>query len=255
MRHILSIASETFLLLRRDRVFLPALCIMFLLCYFAGIAGYWSIETYRKLIYDVLAAGFHLIGALVAIFWGTKLVADSNKEGYTELQLAGPIKRSHWIIGKFLGLAATLVFIGMTLTVISQGMLIYQEVGWMGLDELTMFGLIICSWVVIAALSILFSAIAGYTIALFSVFGMWLIGLSIKNISFALHRDTPEFARETVGKIAQYWDLQKFNIVDQITSQTPLVYRDLQWNFSYALVLCLLFVTLACIAISRKDMA
>jgi len=255
VRHILAISSETFVLLRRDRIFIPALTIMFLICYFAGVAGYWSIETYRKLIFDVLAAGFHLTGALIAIFWGTKLVADARKEGTTELQLAAPIKRSHWIIGKFLGLAAILVFIGMILVVISQAMLLYQDVGWMGLDELAMFGLIVCSWLVLAALAILFSTIAGYTTAMFSVFGMWIIGLTIRNISFALHRDTPELIKKSVMQISRVWDLQRFNVVEQITSQTPLVYKDLQWSFSYGFILCLIMLTLACLAINKKDMA
>jgi len=255
VRHILAICSETFLLLRRDRVFVPALTIMFLLCYFAGVAGYWSIETYRKLIFDVLAAGFHLIGALIAIFWGTKLVADARREGTTELQLAAPIKRHNWIIGKFLGLTFMLVFIGMILVVVSQGMLLQQDVGWMGLDEITMFGLIVCSWIVLASLAILFSTIAGYTTAMFSVFGMWIIGLTIRNISFALHRDTPEFIKTSVLQISRAWDLQRFNIVEQITTQTPLVYQDVQWNFIYGLTLCLILLTLACIAINNKDMA
>src|SRR5271169_3241497 len=108
LRAIRVIALETFLLLRRDRIFAPALVLGLAACALALLASDWSIEDFSKILYDVGYFGFQITGGLVALVWGTKTVGDSRQEGSLEVQLAAPISRFTWLIGKYLGLATCL---------------------------------------------------------------------------------------------------------------------------------------------------
>src|SRR5690606_34381136 len=103
------IAWETFVLLRRDKIFVPALVISLLISVLANLASDWSVEDFEKILFDIGFFGFQMTGSLVAIFWGAKIISDSRQEGSLEVQLAAPISRGSWIIGKYAGLCLCLV--------------------------------------------------------------------------------------------------------------------------------------------------
>ena len=69
---IFPVISETFLRLRRDRIFLPALILGSALLILSGLASYCCRINQKsfKILYDLGTTAFHLTGAMVAIFGG-----------------------------------------------------------------------------------------------------------------------------------------------------------------------------------------
>ncbi len=47
------ISWETFVLLRRDKVFVPALVASLLISAFANLASDWSVEDFTKILFDI----------------------------------------------------------------------------------------------------------------------------------------------------------------------------------------------------------
>ncbi len=254
MRTILAVACETFRRLRRDRIFLPALLIGFGLLGLSGLASYWGVEEFYKILYDLGSTAYLFTGATVAMFWGNKIVSDSKQEGSLEVQLASPIGRSSWLLGKFLGLSASLVLLALGLLIAWQCVYLGYGMGWLRSHDLVLFGILSLSWLVLAALAILFASIATQAIALFCTLWMFVCGLISAPIMQALSPDTPKATRKIVETIAGIWNLHLFNISETYVKHfDPALPDDLGFRVAYGFLLCGFFLALACLAFQRKD--
>jgi len=192
---LLAITAQTFLLLRRDKVFFPAFVVAVLIFIFANLAGDWGIEEFRKILYDIGTMGYHFLGAIIAMFWSTKLIADSKQQGSLEIELASPVSRLSWILGRYLGICCTLMLLSAFLLVVWQAMLFYNGFDWMSDKELLVFAFLTLDWLVLAALAILFGSIASQAVAAFCCLCAWVAGLSSASLVHALSAQTPEGRR------------------------------------------------------------
>ena len=254
MRTIFAVASETFLRLRRDKVFVPALLIGIGLLGLTGLASFWGVEEFFKILYDLGTAAYLFTGATVAIFWGNKIVSDSKQEGSLEVQLASPIGRSTWLIGKFLGLFGALILLAIGFLIAWQGIYLGYGMGWINHYDLWMFALLTVVWFVLAALSIFFATLATQAVALFCSIWMFVCGLISGPILQALSPETPESTKKVVGLIAGIWNLHLFNISQSISQyHRPELPFDIGLRFGYGALLCAFFLTAACFAFQKRD--
>lgn len=253
MRTILTVASETFLRLRRDRIFIPALLVGVGLLGLSGLASYWGIEDFFKIMYDMGAAAYLFTGATVAIFWGNKIVADSRQEGSLEVQLASPVGRSSWLLGKFLGLTLGLLLLAAAFLVTWQ--LIYGAwgLGWINTQDLSIFALLTLLWIVLGALAICFACLASSGIALFCSAWAFVVGLLSAPIMQALAPETPETTRRIVETIAGLWNLHYLNLAAFGGQAVFVDLNDFLMRVAYGFALSVFFLALACIAFHRKD--
>lgn len=254
MRTIFAVASETFLRLRRDKVFVPALLIGVGLLGLTGLASYWGVEEFFKILYDLGTAAYLFTGATVAIFWGNKIVSDSKQEGSLEVQLASPIGRSTWLIGKFLGLFAALLLLAIGFLIAWQGIYLGYGMGWINPYDLWMFALLTMVWFILAALSIFFASLATQAVALFCSIWVFVCGLISGPILQALSPETPESTKKVVGLIAGIWNLHLFNISQSLSQyHKPELPFDLGLRFGYGALLCAFFLAAACLAFQKRD--
>jgi Cu-processing system permease protein len=253
MKRMFAIIAETFLLLRRDRVFLPVAVIMIATMLFAHLASYWGTEEFQKILFDLGLAGINLTGTFVAIFWGTKLIADSKKEGSLELELAAPVSRSFWVVGRFIGLCATLIFIGMIMILAWQFFMLVNSNGWMQPKHLVIFAYQILGWVVLSSVSVCLASISAQTTAMFSCFSLWILGMVTGGIASSLSNETPVWLQELTRNVAKIWDFQRFNLIDFATTKTFPANDDLLLRGVYGLILALFFASLAAVLFTKKD--
>jgi len=252
-RGLLNVTLQTFLLLRRDRVFVPAVVAGVMIAAMANLISDWSVEDFSKILYDVGAFGFHVTGNIVAIFWGTKIFGDARTEGSLEVQLAAPINRTTWLTGKFLGLSISLVFLWLILLVFWQGLMKLNYFGWLDARQGVFFIFQLLGWLVVAAIATFFSSFCSATVALFSSFCLWLAGIATALVAGSLSSNTPEVTRKFVEGLAQVWDLQQFNLVRYVVTEPPLPLHELGWRASYGVILILLLITTGSIIFSRRD--
>jgi ABC-type transport system involved in multi-copper enzyme maturation permease subunit len=254
MRGLLTVTRDSFLLLRRDKIFVPALLGGILISVFANLAGHWTLEDWLKVLFDVGAFGFNVVGCLVAIFWSTKSVADARSEGFLEVQIATPINRSTWLLGKYLGLILSLTFLVGILLALWQVLMIINNFGYMTRNQGLVFAYLFLGWCVLGSLGIFFASFCGQATALFSTLCAWIIGLAIPFVPSALSPDTDEVTKIIVERIAWAWDLQRFNLVEPLNNNAPGIRDLLQWNGIYGLALIVLLLSAAMVIFRKKDL-
>lgn len=255
MRSLFFISKETFLLLRRDQVFLPVIVASILIAAFANLASSWTFTDLRKVLFDIGIFGFHLTGGIVALFWGHRMIADSRQEGALEVQLASPVSRSAWLLGKYLGLAFALLVLGALMLAIWQLLMALNGFGLMTRPEFLTFLFTILGWLVLAALALLLATFSSPQVTLFAALCLWVAGLSTSLVEATLTPETPEITKKAVGLMARYWDLQQFNLVDWTTLDLQVTAHDLAWKGAYGLTLILLFLTAGALIFKRRDLA
>lgn len=248
------LSRETLLLLRRDKVMIPALVGSFLITVFANLASDWNVEDFTKILFDIGYFGFSMTGTLMAIFWGTKILADSRQEGSMEVHLAAPIQRSIWIFGKFAGLKLCLFLVLCCFVSFWQVLMLANDFGWMTLRQVLLFAYMYLGWIVIGTLAIAFATAAGQTTALFCTLSLWVCGLASASIVQTLTPETPEATRFLVQGIARLWNLGHFNLIETVNMSGPLDWKDLGFRFTYGAVLSLLFLTVACLVFRKRDL-
>ncbi|RYZ48341.1 MAG: hypothetical protein EOP07_25910 [Proteobacteria bacterium] len=254
MKTVIAIAAETFLRLRRDKVFLPALLIGLGLLALTGLASFWGVEEFFKILYDLGTAAYLFTGAAVAIFWGNKIVSDSKTEGSLEVQLASPIGRSVWLLGKYLGLVAALLLLAVCFLIAWQGIYFSYGMKWMNPFDLQLFGVLTISWLILAALSMMFATFATQAVALFCTIWVFVSGLISAPIMQTLSPETPEDTRKVVQFIAGIWNLNMFNISQSVSKyHIPVAPDDIGFRIGYGFMLVGLFLAIACLAFQRKD--
>jgi small neutral amino acid transporter SnatA (MarC family) len=82
------LTKESFLMLRRDRIFFPIIIAGLSIAVFANIASNWSMEDFDKILFVVGIAGFRITGGIVSILWGVRLITDPLQDRSIELRIA-----------------------------------------------------------------------------------------------------------------------------------------------------------------------
>jgi len=214
MKQITTIALYTVKMLRRDKIFFPAIILGVLFAFFAGMASGWSIDGYVRVLYDFGLAGFHFVGAIVAILWGAKIVGDFKNDGSIELQLASPVNKALWFIGKCFGLFIILLVIGLGLLGVWQIVLIQFNYQFMTVRQVLPFIMFIIEWWVLAAAAFFFASFATTTTSIFCTIVLWVFGLTAQPFYRAVTADTSPLIAETLKFLARFWNFQRFNLSD-----------------------------------------
>lgn len=253
MRQFFAIVNETFLSCRRDRVFFPAVLFGMFWFIFAQLVGEWTFDQRRLFVLELGLFGFHLMGGLVAIQWGIKLIQDAKRDGAIELQLAAPIARSTWIIGKFTGLVCVLFCIGLLLFV-GWNILLWFS-GWPFLSNAERWAVFlqVISWSVLAAVSIFFSSMGGAGSALFSSVALWIVGLASAHVENILPASSSDFTRWLVQSLAIVWNLTQFNVLESAATSLTLTEQQLGTIFLYGVSMIGFFLSAAIVFFSRRD--
>ena len=103
------IASNTFREAVRDRVLYNLIAFALLLSGAAILVGQISIEIEKLVVINLGLTAVSLFGVVIAIFIGIGLVSKEIEKRTLYTVLSRPVRRWEFIVGKFFGLAGTLV--------------------------------------------------------------------------------------------------------------------------------------------------
>src|ERR1700680_4453773 len=106
---LIHIASNTFREAVRDRVLYNLIAFALLLSGAAIFVGQISIDIERLVVINVGLTAVTLFGIVIAIFIGIGLVSKEIEKRTLYTVLSRPVRRWEFIVGKFLGLAGTLI--------------------------------------------------------------------------------------------------------------------------------------------------
>jgi len=175
---IIHIASNTFREAVRDRVLYNLIAFALLLSGAAIFVGQISIDIERLVVVNLGLTAVSLFGVVIAIFIGIGLVSKEIEKRTLYTMLSRPVRRWEFIVGKFFGLAGTLVVNTFFMAVGVFSALLYVAHRFTKPDSLILVALyfIVLQFLIICALALLFSSFSTPLLSSVFAFSLFVIG-------------------------------------------------------------------------------
>jgi len=175
---IIHIASNTFREAVRDRVLYNLIAFAVLLSGAAIFVGQISIEIERLVVINLGLTAVSLFGVVIAIFIGIGLVSKEIEKRTLYTVLSRPVRRWEFIVGKFFGLAGTLVVNTFFMGIGVFGALLYVAHKFSAPDAHILIALyfIVLQFLIICALALLFSSFSSPLLSAIFAFSLFIIG-------------------------------------------------------------------------------
>ena len=173
MSRLLAVAANTFRESVRERVLYNLVFFAILMTLSGLLLGQLSIRQDAKIIKDVGLAAMEFFGTLIAVFLGVGLVSKEIERRSLYPLLAKPLSRDELFLGKFAGLAFTLL---VNLTVMTAGLYLTLVFTGRPADPLLLAAVypIYLGLVLVVAIAMLFSTISSSS-ALAAVFTVGVV--------------------------------------------------------------------------------
>ena len=178
LRRTLAIARNAFREAVRDRVLYNLVLFVLLLIGGAVFLGELSAGQEAKIIVDLSLSAMLLFGVFIAIFVGVGLVYKEIERRTLYAILSKPISRSQFLLGKYLGLCATL-FVNVAIMGIGVSLaLLYIHRGWNPLvvNVWPAILLIYLELAIITGVALLFSSFSSPALSALLTFFVFIIG-------------------------------------------------------------------------------
>jgi ABC-type transport system involved in multi-copper enzyme maturation permease subunit len=234
---VVHIASNTFREAVRDRVLYNLIAFAVLLSGAAILVGQISIDIEKLVVINLGLTAVSLFGLVIAIFIGIGLVSKEIEKRTLYTVLSRPVRRWEFIVGKFFGLAGTLVVNTFFMAIGVFAALFYVSHKFVRADALILIALyfIVLEFLIICSLALLFSSFSSPLLSAVFAFSLFVIG------SFA--EDLRGFAGMAHGLTrwlvtgAAYLvpNFSAFNVIGSIAHEQPVAAQLVWHNTLYAL--------------------
>jgi ABC-type transport system involved in multi-copper enzyme maturation permease subunit len=253
---IFHIARNTFREAVRDRVLYNLIAFALLLSGAAIFIGQISIGIERLVVINLGLTAVSLFGIVIAIFIGIGLVSKEIEKRTLYTVLSRPVRRWEFIVGKFFGLAGTLVVNTFFMAIGVFGALLYVVHKFTPPDALILIALyfIVLEFLIICSLTLLFSSFSTPLESAVFAFALFVIG------SFA--DDLRRFAALTTG--AAHWlataaayvipNFSALNVISAVAHQQPLSWQLVVQNTLYALFYTAMALSGAVLIFERRNL-
>jgi ABC-type transport system involved in multi-copper enzyme maturation permease subunit len=175
---IVHIATNTFREAVRDRVLYNLIAFALLLSGASILVGQISIDIERLVVINLGLTAVSLFGIVIAIFIGIGLVSKEIEKRTLYTVLSRPVRRWEFIVGKYFGLAGTLVVNTFFMAIGVFAALFYVSHKFVASDASVFVALyfIILEFLVICSLSLLFSSYSSPLLSAVFTFSLFVIG-------------------------------------------------------------------------------
>jgi ABC-type transport system involved in multi-copper enzyme maturation permease subunit len=261
LKRVAAVAENTFRETVRERVLYNLLVFALLMIVTGLIMRDLSVRQDTKIIKDLGLVSMELFGVLIALFIGVGLVSKEIERRSLYPLLAKPLARGEFLVGKFLGLAFTLL---VNVSIMTLGLyltLFAAPVGQDGrLARLDVFLLqavlgIYLALLLVVAIALFFS-VSTSSSALAAVFTLAVVVVG----RFAdVIRNMREVLPDTPGWLVRglYYVVPNFHSLDlksRIVHGQPLAASDLLCLVAYALAYCVVLLAAASAIFRRRDL-
>ena len=234
---IACIASNTFREAVRDRVLYNLIAFALLLSGAAIFVGQISIEIEKLVVINLGLTAVSLFGVVIAIFIGIGLVSKEIEKRTLYTVLSRPVRRWEFIIGKFFGLAGTLVVNTFFMAIGVFGALLYVSHKFIGPDALIFVALyfIVLEFLIICALALLFSSFSSPLLSAVFAFSLFVIGSfaeDLRGFAGMAHGLTRWLASGAAYLVPNF---SAFNVISSIAHGQPVAGQLIFHNTVYAL--------------------
>jgi ABC-type transport system involved in multi-copper enzyme maturation permease subunit len=244
--NIKGLVFNTFKESARNKMFYLLVFFGILFALSSKLISFLTLGDTMKVLKDTGLAAINFFCVLIAIFTGINLVYKEIEKKTIYNILSKPVTRDHFIIGKFLGLALTMLVALLSMSVIFF-LLVLLEGGGFDLKILLYFFMLYLELLIIVAISLLFSSFTTPILSFIFTVSLYLIGhvmWTFNEFKMLLHSQL--WVKFTHALYYILPNLDKFNIKNDVVLDLPLRTGSILFAILYALVyiLALLAVTI-----------
>jgi ABC-type transport system involved in multi-copper enzyme maturation permease subunit len=174
MSRVLSVAFVTVREALRRKLQVNLLLFALLLLVVSAVASTLTLGEMHRIASDLGLTAMEAMGSLIAVFLGAGAIAGDVERRVLYPIIAKPVSRAEYLLGRYLGLAATLLLNLAVMALTLAAVLVAQERSLRPLDLafLAAVSTIGVQFLVVAAISVLFSSVTTTTLA--AIFGLTL---------------------------------------------------------------------------------
>ncbi len=254
--NIVHIASNTFREAVRDRVLYNLIAFALLLSGAAILVGQISIEIERLVVINLGLTAVSLFGIVIAIFIGIGLVSKEIEKRTLYTVLSRPVRRWQFIVGKFFGLAGTLVVNTFFMAIGVFAALFYVSHKFVKADALIFVALyfIILQFLIICSLSLLFSSFSSPLLSAVFAFSLFMIGSfadDLRNFAAMAHGISGWMAAAAAYLVPNF---SAFNVITSIAHEQPVAGQLVLQNTIYAMFYATMALSGAVLIFEYRDL-
>jgi ABC-type transport system involved in multi-copper enzyme maturation permease subunit len=253
---ILSIASNTFREAVRDRVLYNLIAFALLLSGAAIFVGQISINIERLVVVNLGLTAVTMFGIVIAIFIGIGLVSKEIEKRTLYTVLSRPVRRWEFVVGKFFGLAGTLVVNTFFMAIGVFGALFYvaQKFSAADLSILVALYFIVLEFLIICALALLFSSFSTPLLSAVFAFSLFVIGSfadDLRAFAAATHGIAGWFATGAAYLVPNFSAL---NVISAVAHQQQIGSQLILVNTLYTLFYTAMALSGAVLIFDRRNL-
>ncbi len=212
-----------------------------------------SITEHHKVIADMGLAAINLIGVIIAIFVGISLVNKEIERRTIYTIMARPVSRSVFIMGKYFGLALTLVVnMGVMLAVFLLTLWLYHVPIERSLFQAVQ--LMFVEILVVTAIALFFSTFTSSTLSAIFTLSLYVIGHLTADLRAMVATNEGGMGKAVV-EVLYYLcpNLEMLNIKGQAAVGIPAAPEYMMLASLYGFLYAGMLLTVACLVFQRRD--
>ena len=250
------IASNTFREAVRDRVLYNLIVFALLMSGASILVGQISIDIERLVVINLGLTAVSLFGMVIAIFIGIGLVSKEIEKRTLYTVLSRPVRRWEFIVGKFFGLAGTLAVntffmaVGVFVSLLYVSHHFQKQDGWV----LVALYFIILQFLIITALTLLFSSFSSPLLSAVFAFSVFVIGSfaeDLRGFAGITHGITRWLATGAAYLVPNFSAL---NVISSVAHAQPVSGQLILYNSAYALIYATMAISGAVLVFERRNL-
>jgi len=250
---ILAIALNTFREAIRNRVLYLLLVFAAALILCAQAVSLMTVGSEDKIIKDFGLATIDIFGVLTSVLLGIGLVSREIERRTVYVLLAKPIHRAEFVLGKYFGLALTLLVNTAVMTAWFFGVLVAKGIADAGLARAIV--LLFMQFLLITALAILFSCLSNPIVSCVLTLALYVVGHLLWSFDLLKARLTSVGARRLCTVLeAVLPDLSHFDVKGRAVHGLPVTACDMGFALGYLALYGTAVLLMACAAFQRREM-
>lgn len=175
---VLALAGVTLREALRRKVQVNLLLFALLLVLMSLVLSQLTIGEMHRIASDLGLTAMEVMGSLIAVFLGASLISGDVERRVLYPVIAKPVSRARYLVGRYLGLAATLLLNVAAMGVTLAAMLVLASGSLDALDAalLSAVAMMGVQFLVVAAIAVLFSAVTTTTLAAIFALALTIAG-------------------------------------------------------------------------------
>ncbi len=253
---IANIAANTFREAVRDRVLYNLIAFAVIMCGAAVLVGQISFNIEHLVVVNLGLSAISLFGIVIAIFIGIGLVSKEIEKRTLYTLLSRPVRRWEIIAGKFFGLAGTLVVNTSLMAIGVFAALLYVSHHFQRSDAWILVALyfIVLQFLIITALTLLFSSFSSPLLSAVFAFALFVIGSfsdDLRDFASIAHGSERWLASGVAYLVPNFSAL---NVITLVAHGQPVAGSLIIYNTAYALFYVAMSVSGAVLIFQHRNL-